>query len=199
MIDVRVDTKSFDGTVVLQDASITIQSHETLALLGASGIGKTTLLRIIAGLDTQFEGRRDVSERIGVVFQEPTLLKWRCVCENLALFHPDKNVAEVQAALDQVGLADKAMAWPNALSLGQQRRLSLARAILGEPDVLLLDEPFASLDPENRDAMLAIVADLIDRCRPATLLVTHDRTDAEALADRCAFLEGSPATLREGL
>ncbi|MBL3569649.1 ABC transporter ATP-binding protein [Rhodovulum sulfidophilum] len=198
MIQVCLLSKRFGAAEVLGRIELEVAAGETVALLGPSGIGKSTLLRIVAGLDPDFEGRVQCPERIAMVFQEPTLLPWRTALQNLRLVHPGLGRADAQDMLARVGLTDKGRAYPAQLSLGQQRRLALARAFAGRPQALVLDEPFASLDPETAEAMLALTERLIAEARPATLLVTHARAEAERLASRIHVLVGQPAVLREG-
>ncbi|RAP39969.1 ABC transporter ATP-binding protein [Rhodovulum viride] len=196
MICLHLLSKRFGSAEVLGRIDLQIAAGETVALLGPSGIGKSTLLRIVAGLDADFEGRVERPGRIAMVFQEPTLLPWRTALQNLRLVHPGLSRADAQDMLARVGLTDKGRAYPGQLSLGQQRRLALARAFAGQPQALVLDEPFASLDPETAEAMLALTERLIAEARPATLLVTHARAEAERLASRIHVLDGQPAVLR---
>lgn len=187
---IRVDIKSkrFGDTHVLGAIRFDVAAGETVALVGPSGIGKSTLLRIISGVDRDFIGEVSTPEAMAVVFQEPTLLPWRTTLENLLLIHPDLPRADAMTALERVGLGGKEALFPRQLSLGQQRRLSLARAFAGRPDLLILDEPFASLDAETTEAMLVLTEELLTRITPATLLVTHDMNEAERLASRILTL-----------
>lgn len=195
MIEVDIRSKSFGRTEVLGAVRFTVRPGETVAILGPSGIGKSTLLRAVAGLDQGFEGSVRTPGRLAIVFQEPTLLPWRSAVANIRLVHPDLTDADARAALDRVGLADRADLFPGQLSLGQQRRLALARAFAGEPEALVMDEPFVSLDAETAERMLALTERLIAETRPATLFVTHAPAEAERLADRVLDLGGTPATL----
>ncbi len=196
MISVDIEGKAFGATRILAPLKFSVQAGETVALLGPSGVGKTSLLRIIAGLDEAYTGRVERPDALAMVFQEPTLLNWRSALENITLV---TNVAPQVAAsaMADVGLAGKETLFPAQLSLGQRRRLALARAFSIKPDLLIMDEPFASLDQERVTEMLALSRDLIAANGCTTLFVTHSQAEADMLADRLLRLDGQPATLSE--
>ncbi len=175
---------------VLDGLDLSIAPGEFVALLGHSGSGKTTLLRILAGLEDADSGQVEAPERRAVVFQEPRLLPWKRVWRNVVLGLPDPSRARAEAALAEVGLAEKRDAWPLTLSGGEAQRAGLARALVRSPNLLLLDEPFASLDALTRLRMQDLVEGLFLARRPAVLLVTHDVAEAVRLADRVLLLEG---------
>lgn len=187
--------KSFGTRQVLGALSLTVARGERLAILGPSGIGKSTLLRILAGLDSDFRGRRQGEDRLAMVFQEPVLLPWRDAVANVTL-PSGCDAATARDWLDRVGLSGHAAQFPRQMSLGQQRRLALARAFAARPDILLMDEPFASLDEDTRARMLALTAGLLDGSGAGLLLVTHDPAEARALAARPLRLGGAPAQLQ---
>ncbi|MGV8989571.1 MAG: ATP-binding cassette domain-containing protein [Cypionkella sp.] len=195
MIRVNVRRKAFGATEVLRDIAFTVDQGETLAILGPSGIGKTTLLRLIVGIDSDFEGEILRPDQTAIVFQEPTLLSWRTALQNLTLVHPDLGKAGGLAMLRRVGIADKAAMFPRQLSLGQQRRLALARAFAGQPKLLVMDEPFVSLDHDMAEDMLVLTEALIAEVCPATILVTHAEAEATRLASRVLRLAGRPAIM----
>nr|WP_274705614.1 ABC transporter ATP-binding protein [Salipiger pentaromativorans] len=195
VIRVDIRAKRFGVTPILENVRFEVARGETVALLGPSGIGKSTLLRIVAGLDGDFEGHVDRPESMAMVFQEPTLLPWRSALRNLTLVHPELSDRQARAALARVGLKGREEAFPGRLSLGQQRRLALARAFAGRPEMLVMDEPFVSLDPALAESMLSLTEALIAEARPATIFVTHARAEAERLANRILELRGHPATL----
>jgi|GEM_PF-227370 len=189
-VSVRGLHKSFGSLHVLDDVDLEIGPNEFVALLGASGSGKTTLLRILAGMELPDAGDVWVPDVRTVVFQETRLVQSKKVWRNVALGLPRSSASRAAAtrALNEVGLADKAQAWPATLSGGQAQRVALARALVREPALLLLDEPFAALDALTRLRMHDLIRQLRARHRPATLLVTHDVDEAIVLADRIAVL-----------
>jgi sulfonate transport system ATP-binding protein len=186
--DVR---RAFGDTVVLDGADLTIGRGEVVALLGGSGSGKSTLLRILAGLDPEATGDITVSTSHAVVFQESRLLPWKRVADNVGLGVSGPDVrARCAEALAEVGLADRGRSWPNELSGGQSQRVAFARALVREPDLLLLDEPFGALDALTRLKMQELFGRLRARHGFAALLVTHDVDEALLLADRALVLDG---------
>ncbi|MCR9239624.1 MAG: ABC transporter ATP-binding protein [Alphaproteobacteria bacterium] len=195
MIKVKITSKNFGETAVLRDIQFEVAAGETVAIVGRSGIGKSTLLKLIAGTDTSFTGTIDCSKSRSIVFQEPTLLPWRTTLQNITLVHETLSLSAARDALARVGIAGKDDMFPGQLSLGQQRRLSLARAFAGRPDVLIMDEPFVSLDTETASEMISLTEKLIRDTRPATVFVTHSEDEAQRLGDRILKLSGSPATL----
>jgi sulfonate transport system ATP-binding protein len=192
MIKVDIQSKSFGSAPVLGAIRFDVPQSQTVALVGPSGIGKSTLLRIVSGIDTDFKGGVTRPEKQAVVFQEPTLLPWRSCLENLCIFHPELSKDRALDMLERVGLGGMAALFPGQLSLGQQRRLSLARAFVGTPEMLIMDEPFVSLDPKTAQTMLTLTQELITETRPATLFVTHDSQEADVLADRVLRLQTGP-------
>jgi NitT/TauT family transport system ATP-binding protein len=194
MIAVNVRRMAFGATEILRDIRFELAEGENLAILGPSGIGKTTLLRIVAGLIKGFEGDIGDAGPLAMVFQEPTLLPWRDALQNLTLT-TGVTLEEARAALDEVGLGDKGSHFPGQLSLGQQRRLSLARAFAAKPRLLLLDEPFASLDEATAASMIALTARMLGSRKIASLMVTHAAEEAVALASRALLMAGRPGTI----
>ena len=186
---VRGLTRRFGGRVVLDNLDLDIGRGEFVAMIGRSGSGKSTLLRALAGLDRDVTGSLEVPGTVAVAFQEPRLVPWQRVLANVALGlrvpEPGRAAAD---ALDEVGLTERATAWPLTLSGGEAQRASLARALVRSPSLLLLDEPFSALDALTRISMHRLVLTLWERHRPAVLLVTHDVDEALALADRVLVL-----------
>lgn len=195
VLDIALTGLSLRGRPILGRIGFQLHPGETVALTGPSGVGKTTLMRAIAGLEKGYSGRIACQGRLAMVFQEPTLLPWRSLRDNLVL--PLGISAEAaETALAEVGLGGRGGDVPGQLSLGQQRRLSLARAFAGAPSLLLLDEPFVSLDAALADEMMSLFETLRARRTLATLIVTHDMTEARRLASRILRLSGSPAELQ---
>jgi sulfonate transport system ATP-binding protein len=197
----RAMTRSFGSRQVLSDLDLAIAPGEFVALLGRSGTGKTTLLRVLGGLDPGYDGDVLVPERRAVVFQEPRLIPWQRVLPNVALgLRPGAGgraelTRQSLEALAEVGLSGHAHAWPVTLSGGEAQRVALARALVREPQLMLLDEPFGALDALTRTRMHALLQDLCARHRPAVLLVTHDVDEAILLADRALVLVDGKITL----
>ncbi|ASU82820.1 sulfonate ABC transporter ATP-binding protein [Nocardiopsis gilva YIM 90087] len=186
---VRGLDRAFGGDRVLRGLDLDLAPGEFTALLGRSGSGKSTLLRVLAGLDGDYDGEAAADGAVAVAFQEPRLLPWKRVWANIVLgVATDAPREAATAALAEVGLAERADAWPLTLSGGQAQRVSLARALIREPRLLLLDEPFGALDALTRATMHDLVLKLWQRHRPAVLIVTHDVDEALLLADRALVL-----------
>ncbi len=189
-VRLRNFVRRFGDNTVIDGLDLSIAPGEFVALLGASGSGKTTLLRTLAGLDPA--GGQDVKtpDTRAVVFQDARLLPWKKVWRNVALGLSGGDVrARAETALKEVGLGHRLDAWPGTLSGGEAQRTALARALVREPGLLLLDEPFAALDALTRLKMHDLVLALWREHSPAVLLVTHDVDEAIALADRVLVLD----------
>jgi NitT/TauT family transport system ATP-binding protein len=189
--------------VALRDLRFSVKPGEFVCILGPSGCGKTTLLNIIAGLDSNFSGEVNgggnpgmASPVIGYVFQTPRLLPWRTVAENIQLaLWPGQDTAIVDELLAMTGLIEFRDTYPERLSVGMSRRVALVRAFAVEPDLLLMDEPFVSLDEATAQRLRQMLLDIWQR-RPTTVLfVTHDTREAVLLADRIVRLTASPGTV----
>jgi sulfonate transport system ATP-binding protein len=184
-VQVRGLTRRFGERTVLDNLDRDIASGEFVALLGASGCGKSTLLRILADLDREISGDVEVPVRRAVTFQAPRLMPWKRVWRNVVLGLPGApDKARALAALEEVGIGHRADQWPKVLSGGEAQRTALARALVRQPDLLLLDEPFAALDALTRLKAQGLVDELWQRHGCAVLLVTHDVEEVVLLADR---------------
>ena len=199
-LEARVARKSFrtasgQSVPVLANLSFALEEGETGALIGPSGCGKSTLMRILAGLDHDFEGSVHVPTdgRVGMVFQEPRLLPWRSVEDNVRLAAPNAREAEIAALFAALGLSEHRTHFPGELSVGLARRAALARAFAVRPTLLLLDEPFVSLDAPLARQLQRDLARLVESRGMITVLVTHDIDEAIALADRIFVLSARPS------
>jgi ABC-type nitrate/sulfonate/bicarbonate transport system ATPase subunit len=204
---VEIARKSFAGPdgaprLVLRDVAFTMAAGEFVALVGPSGCGKTTLLNLVAGLDRDVAGSVRIGDappeeaRIGYVFQQPRLLPWRTVFENVALVLPKPAPpGAILRLLDEVGLAEARDVYPSRLSLGMARRVAIARALAIAPALLLMDEPFTSLDEATADRLRRLLIELWRARRMTVLLVTHDAREAIELADRILLLSDAPGHL----
>ncbi len=200
-LEVSIRRKAYrrDGAdaVALSGLDFAVPAGQFACILGPSGSGKTTLLSIIAGLDRAFEGmvRRAPDERhLGMVFQTPRLMPWLSVRENvrLALAPPPVGEGRAEELLREMQLGALLDAYPRQLSGGQQRRVALARAFVNDPGLLLLDEPFQSLDAPTAQHLRELLLALWARHRPTILFVTHDLREALSLGDRVLFFSAGP-------
>ena len=198
--EIRIDEKTYVGAdgsrlTAIRDFVLDVAQESMTVLMGPSGCGKTTLLRIVAGLDDRFVGKVNVPEgaRIGVMFQEPRLLPWRTVRQNIELVAaPDFSAEDLEWLAQAVGIADMLPRYPQELSLGLARRVALARAFATKPDLLLLDEPFVSLDERTADRLRRLLLEVWS-ARPTTaILVTHNAREAILLADQLVLLAPRP-------
>ncbi|PPD05321.1 MAG: ABC transporter [Methylobacter sp.] len=206
MTAVRIDIrhKSFSSATAADKALITdfqlsLAANEFVCLAGPSGCGKTTLLNLIAGLDQQFTGEIRTGAdgrpaKTGYVFQEPRLLPWRTVRQNLELAaeHEPGHSETIDKLLAAMQLSDAAAQYPSQLSLGMSRRAAIIRAFAVNPDLLLMDEPFVSLDAPSARQARALLQELWQQRPHTVLFVTHDLREAITLADRLVFLAPSP-------
>jgi ABC-type nitrate/sulfonate/bicarbonate transport system ATPase subunit len=198
-LDVRIARKVFvtaagERTSVIEEVAFTLAHGDVGVFVGPSGCGKTTMLRIIAGLDKDFDGTvRRPPGTLGMVFQEPRLLPWRTVEDNVRLVAPDLAESKLAVLFDTLELSAHRTHFPGELSLGLARRVALARAFAVEPNLLILDEPFTSLDQALTARLREELATLVAHRPVTTLLVTHDVDEAVRLADRVFLLSPRPA------
>ena len=201
-LEVEIKAKRFrsasgEAHDVLAPIDFSLGEGEVGVLFGPSGCGKSTMLRIILGLDGDFQGHvsRPPNARIGMVFQEPRLLPWRTVEQNVRLAAPGVSDAKLVELFKILELESHRSHFPGELSLGLARRVALARAFAVEPDLLVLDEPLASLDDALAGRLREEIATLVGSRPVMTLLVTHSLDDAIRLGDRLFFLSPRPARL----
>jgi ABC-type nitrate/sulfonate/bicarbonate transport system ATPase subunit len=199
-LDVNIESKSYRAASggrhdVLRGLKFALPAGAVAALVGPSGCGKTTLLRIITGLDRDYSGAVNLPDhgKLGMVFQEPRLLPWRTVEQNVRLGAPEATDADLGVLFAALGLEKHRDHFPGELSLGQARRVALARAFAVKPDLLVLDEPFVSLDDALAERLRDELAALVTSRSVTTLLVTHNIDEAIGLADRLFLLSSSPA------
>jgi sulfonate transport system ATP-binding protein len=205
MLTIDTLSKTYaDGVQALSGLNLTVKAGEIVALVGGSGCGKTTLLRLIAGLDTPSEGQIRLGDQVidgpsaavGVIFQEPRLFPWLSIEDNVAfgLSHLSAFEREglVANALTKVGLSGHGPRWPRELSGGQQQRTAIARALVTRPRLLIMDEPFSALDPTTRQSLHRHLLGLWEESRPTMLLVTHDVEEAVSIADRIIVMRPNP-------
>lgn len=189
---------------VLNQVDLHVQTGEFVAILGPSGCGKSTLLRLIAGLDRPTSGAvilagkvvTQADPRCAVVFQEPRLFPWKTITANVAVgARRVAGKASPESWLERVGLGGFGGSFPHQLSGGMAQRAALARALIGHPGVLLLDEPFAALDAFTRMQMQDLLADVCAQVKPTVVMVTHDVDEALHLADRIVLMSQRPSTI----
>lgn len=205
MIDINIKNKTYitpdaRQLTAIANLQLSLTENQFVCLVGPSGCGKTTLLNIISGLDTDYKGEIQLNNqpkpRIGYIFQNPRLLPWRTVRENIDLVLDGQRPSNyIDSLLESMQLIEHQNTYPEHLSLGMSRRVSIIRAFAIDPDILLMDEPFVSLDtPTARQVRNSLLK--LWQHRPHTILfVTHDLREAIALADKLIFLSASPMTV----
>lgn len=202
-LDIRIDAKTYPGAngqpvTAVRNFALGVKLNSFIALLGPSGCGKTTILRILAGLDPDFDGtiNWNMTPRIGFVFQEPRLLPWRTVRQNIRLAAgQDRDDSDIESLAEQVGIEAVLDRFPSELSLGLARRAAIVRAFACEPNVLLLDEPFVSLDEANAGKLRKQLTQIWSSQPVTAVLVTHNLREALELADRLILLAPRPTRL----
>jgi ABC-type nitrate/sulfonate/bicarbonate transport system ATPase subunit len=206
---INVHSKVYpNGVCAIRNLSFNARPGEFVAIVGPSGAGKTTLLSLIAGLDAEMDGDISINAaqslqrpKVGFMFQEPRLMPWLTVQQNIELVlrpyantrNAEEDRARLQSLLKLVGLKDFAHMFPSQLSAGMNRRVALLRAFIIEPDLLLMDEPFQSLDAPTAEQLRILLLDLWERTSPTVVFVTHSLHEAISLADRILFLSARPS------
>lgn len=194
MIDINICSKNYEDKTILKDINISIQNEEFISIIGPSGCGKSTLLNIISKLDVEYEGNISIeSDDISFVFQDDRLLPWLSIKDNLLLVSKTKNLQEIIELLKLVGLEDLIDDYPKVLSGGMKRRIAFVRAFINQPKVILLDEPFTSLDFPTSQELKEEFLKLCKKFNPIVILVTHDISEAILFSNRIFFLSKNPA------
>lgn len=204
LLEAHIDDKTFIGangalTTALKDCEFSLTANSFTVLFGPSGCGKSTLLRILAGLDADFEGSVTWANepKIGFVFQEPRLLAWRSVKDNVMLFaDPTFTDAEFDKLMQAMGLEELTGHFPTELSLGLSRRVAIARAFASKPNLLLLDEPFVSLDAPTAARLRKLVRTLWTDNPITAVMVTHDMREAVELGEEVLLMTARPGRVR---
>lgn len=201
-LTISIAEKRYGDTTIFAGLHADLTPGSVTAVLGPSGIGKSTLLRLIAGIDRDYTGSISIGGKPtqdapppGFVFQDPRLLPWLTTLDNVRTAGAGTGVDAAMAALKKTGMAEYAQLYPHQLSGGMQRRVALARALAVNAGLLLLDEPFVSLDRSLVEEMYELMANLIAEEKPTLVLVTHTPEDAARLADNVLVLAGTPASI----
>lgn len=205
----QVDKMRFPGDTedLISDLAFSVQSGEFVSLLGPSGAGKTTFLRILSGLERGFAGAVMLdgqsvrpSRRIQMLFQENRLIPWMTAAQNISLALPETDLAakeKTSEVIRTLGLSHRSTAWPRQLSGGEQARVALGRSLVSAPDVLLLDEPFKSLDLQARVLAADLLKQMLTKTGMAVVMVSHDIGEAVALSDRILVLASRPLRIAQ--
>jgi len=198
MLEIHINSKKYQENRVIENLKLEVKSSEFISIIGPSGCGKTTLLNIISNIDTEFLGNvlfdkksiKDVN--IGVMFQDSRLIPWLTIFENIMLVSNSKDEESILEALIEVGLEEYINSYAKELSGGMQRRAALVRAFINKPDVILLDEPFISLDYPTAQALRSDFLKFYKKYKPTVVFITHDLKEAVSLSQRIVFLDSSP-------
>lgn len=205
-LELKNISRSFHGKYAIRNISFKTKQGEIIGLLGTSGSGKSTLLRAISGLDTGYEGKIYINEKlsngtldeIGFIFQEPRLFPWLKVLDNVTFGLKDSKDEKNRKGLkilEQVGLADSSNLYPRELSGGMAQRVAIARALVTNPEILLLDEPFSALDAFTKMQLQDLLLEIWQAYHPTIILVTHDIDEAIYLCDRIFIIRGKPGEI----
>lgn len=198
MLSININSKKYQENKIIDNFKLKINKSEFVSIIGPSGCGKTTLINIISNTDTNYLGsvlfnKRDIEEsNIGVMFQDSRLIPWLTIFENIMLVSNTKDRELILGTLAEVGLKEYINSYPKELSGGMQRRVALVRAFINKPDIILLDEPFISLDYPTAQALRSDFIKFYYKYKPTVILVTHDLKEAISLSKRIIFLDSKP-------
>jgi len=200
MLKIQIDEKSYLDELILKNINISFEKNEIVSIIGPSGCGKTTLLNLISFLDKKFYGKIEFEkkkeiENLGFMFQDSRLLPWLSVKENISLVQKEKDEKQIEEMLCKVGLEKYINSKTKELSGGMQRRVALIRAFINKPKVLLLDEPFISLDAPTAKNLRTLFLDFYKHHPTNALFITHDLLEALSVSDRIVFLSSKPTQI----
>lgn len=196
MIDIQIQSKYFNKKKILENIEFHIEDKEFISIIGPSGCGKSTFLNILANLEKDFQGGIDIPfDEVSFMFQDDRLLPWLSVKDNLLLISQNKDLEEIKRVLQLVDLEGVLELFPKALSGGMKRRVALVRAFINRPKLILLDEPFISLDFPTSQELKYEFLKLCGEFNPIVVLVTHDISEAILFSNRIFFLSKSPSTI----
>lgn len=198
MLDINISSKKYQDNKIIDNLKLEVNDNEFISIIGPSGCGKTSLLNIISNIDKDYLGsilfdKQNISNsNIGVMFQDSRLIPWLSVLENIMLVSMSKDREQIINALIEVGLKDYINSYAKELSGGMQRRVALVRAFINKPDVLLLDEPFISLDYPTAQNLRSDFMKFYNKYKPTVVFITHDLKEAISLSQRIIFLDSKP-------
>lgn len=196
MLNINIENKNYQNKQIISKLKLQIHNGEFISIIGPSGCGKTTLLNIISNLDKEYDGEISLDNKkdldIGFMFQDSRIIPWLSVFDNIMLVSKEKNEADIISLLSDIGLKDYIYSFPKELSGGMKRRVSLVRAFINKPKLLLLDEPFISLDYPTAQSLRADFIRFYKKYLPTVIFVTHDLKEAISLSNRIVFLDSKP-------
>jgi len=202
-LQINIVKKNFEPIQILKNLVLNIEAGESISVLGPSGVGKTTFLKILAGLDNNYQGEIyldgkkiiEPSYDISMMFQGHRLLPWLTVRENVRFINSKVSDDEIQEYLKNVGISEKAKMWPNQLSSGERTRVGLSVALINSSKILLLDEPLTDVDIKVKTGVINLLKKIRKQFGTTTILTTHNIEDALSLTERVIVLKGSPASI----
>lgn len=198
MLDINISSKKYQDINIIEKLKLEVKDNEFISIIGPSGCGKTTLLNIISNTDSDylgsisFDNKDIINSNIGVMFQDSRLIPWLSIFENIMLISINKEEELIIQSLIEVGLEEHINSYPKELSGGMQRRAALVRAFINKPDILLLDEPFISLDYPTAQSLRSDFMKFYKRNKPTVVFITHDLKEAVSLSQRIIFLDSKP-------